>query len=137
MNFDPVGVTKDGDYYMKFHIPFNIVEKIQLLQRWILVQSFAYYELNENIASDFKYDDNAKQLVELMKNHPEEAKRSKYSEYFHDYCPADDDAHYTSGFDLIERVRKKNDRLYRYIHMDAAKALDLKSIYGTEGMTKI
>ena len=135
MNFDPVGVTKDGDYYMKFHIPFNIVEKIQLLQRWILVQSFAYYELNENIASDFKYDDNAKQLVELMKNHPDEAKRSKYCEYFYDYCPIEEDVHYTSGFDLIERVRRSNKELYRYIHMDAALALDLKAKYGMEGMT--
>ena len=77
MNFDCVGRRPDGEMYMKYHKPFNTVEKIQLLQRWILVQSFAYYELNENIASDFKYDDNAKQLVELMKNHPEEAKRSK------------------------------------------------------------
>jgi hypothetical protein len=137
MNFDPVGVTKDGDYYMKFHKPYNVVEKIQLLQRWILVQSFAYYELNENIASDFKYDDNAKQLVELMKNNPDEANRSKYSEYFHDYCPTNDDAHYTSGFDLLERVRKKDEILYRYIHMDAAMALDLKQKYGTEGMSII
>lgn len=132
MNFDPVGVTKDGDYYMKFHIPFNIVEKIQLLQRWILVQSFAYYELNENIASDFKYDDNAKQLVELMKNHPDEAKRSKYCEYFYDYCPIEEDVHYTSGFDLLERLRKNNKELYRYVHLDAALALDLKKKRGDE-----
>lgn len=130
MNFDPVGVNEKGDYYMKFHKPYNVVEKIQLLQRWILVQSFAYYELNENIASDFKYDDNAKQLVELMKNNPEEAKRSRYSEYFHDYCPTEEDVHYTSGFDLLERVRKKDDKLYRYINMDAAKALDLKQMRG-------
>lgn len=126
MNFDPVGVNERGGYYMKLDKPFNIVEKIQLLQRWILVQSFAYYELDQNIASDFKYDDNAKQLVELMKKHPEEAKRSRYSEYFYDYCPSDDDAHFTSGFDLIERVRKKNDKLYRYIWIDAALALDMK-----------
>ena len=132
MNFDPVGVTKDGDYYMKFHKPFNIVEKIQLLQRWILVQSFAYYVLDSNIASDFKYDDNAKQLVGLMKNNPDEAKRSKYSEYFYDYCPADDDVHFTSGFDLIERVRKADKELYRFIHMDAANALDLKQKYQSE-----
>lgn len=130
MNFDPVGVNEKGDYYMKFHKPYNVVEKIQLLQRWILVQSFAYYELNENIASDFKYDDNAKQLVELMKNNPEEAKRSRYSEYFHDYCPTEEDVHYTSGFDLLERVRKKDDKLYRYINMDASKALDLKRMRG-------
>lgn len=134
MNFDPVGVDENGDYYMKFHKPFSIVEKIQLLQRWILVQSFAYYELNENIASDFKYDDNAKQLVDLMKNNPEEAKRSRYSQYFYDYCPVEENLHYTSGFDLLERVRKNDEKLYRYIHMDAAKALDLKHTHRTEEM---
>lgn len=122
-------------YYMKFHKPFNVVEKIQLLQRWILVQSFAYYELNENIASDFKYDDNAKQLVKLMKNNPEEAKRSRYSEYFYDYCPTEEDVHYTSGFDLLERVRKLDSDLYRKLHIDAAMSLDLKAKYGMEGIS--
>ena len=135
MNFDPVGVDENGEYYMKFRKPFNVVEKIQLLQRWILVQSFAYYELNENIASDFKYDDNAKQLVELMKNNPEEAKRSRYGEYFYDYCPTEEDIHYTSGFDLLERVRKNDDKLYRYIRIDAIMALDLKSRHTMEGMS--
>jgi hypothetical protein len=114
---------------MKFRKPFNVVERIQLLQRWILVQSFAYYELNSNIATDFAYDENAKQLVELMKTHPEEAERSRYNEYFHDYCPADDDVHFTSGFDLLERVRTSNPQLYRYLHIDAALALDLKEKY--------
>jgi hypothetical protein len=127
MNFDPVGINEKGEYYMKFHIPFNIVEKIQLLQRSILVNSFAYYELNENILTDFQYDNNAKQLVELMKKYPEESTRSRYHKYFYDYCPTDDDVHYTSGFDLLERVRKQDRRLYRYIRIDATLALDLKN----------
>ena len=111
---------------MIFKPRFSIAEQIQLLQRWILVQSFAYYILDDNISSDFRYDDNAKQLIALMKNNPEEAKQSRYSEYFCDYCPADDDAHYTSGFDLLERVRKHNKELYRYLHIDACIALDTK-----------
>lgn len=127
MNFDPVGIDSKGQMYMKFHKPFNVVEEIQLLQRWILVQSFSYYELNENIVSDFTYDDNARQLAELKKQYPEEFKRSRYYEYFHDYCSEDDNAHYTSGFDLLERVRESDKHLYRYLHMDAAMALDLKT----------
>lgn len=137
MNFDPVGITKDGDYYMKFRIPYNATQKIQLLQRWIMVQSFAYYVLDSNIASDFAYDANAMQLTELMKNNPEEADRSRYSEYFYDYCPTEEDVHYTSGFDLLERVRRADAKLYRYIHIDAALALDLKQKYGTEGMSRL
>jgi hypothetical protein len=131
MNFEAVG-TKEGQMYMKFHKPFNAVEKIQLLQRWILVQSFAYYELNENVATDFQYDMNARQLSELKKEHPEEFKRSRYYDYFHDYCSADDNVHYTSGFDLLDRVRKADKELYRRLHMDAALALDLKHKYGME-----
>lgn len=111
---------------MIFKPQFSILERIQLLQRWILVQSFAYYELNGNIASDFKYDENAIQLVSLMKEYPEEAKQSRYNKYFKDYC-SNDDVHYTSGFDLLERVRKADKELYRYLHMDAAMALDLKT----------
>lgn len=112
---------------MKHNYPFTIVEKIQLLQRWILVQSFAYYELNENIASDFQYDANARQLVELMREYPDEAAQSKYHLYFHDYCPATEDAHFTSGFDLVERLRKKDEKgMYRNVWRDAAWALELK-----------
>lgn len=132
MNFDCVGRKPDGERYMKFHKPFNVVEKIQLLQRWILVQSFAYYELNENIASDFQYDANAIQLSELKKQYPKEFERSRYFDYFYDYCE-DEDVHYTSGFDLLERVRKTDKQLYRYLHMDAANALDLKLERGVEG----
>lgn len=130
MNFDCVGRDAKGQMYMKFHKPFNNVEKIQLLQRSILVNSFAYYVLDSNILTDFQYDANAMQLVELMKNHPEEAGRSRYHEYFHDYCPADDDAHYTSGFDLLEHVRRLDADLYKRLHIDAAMALDLKQKRG-------
>lgn len=126
MNFDPVGVDSRGMHYMKLNKPFNIVEKIQLLQRSILVNSFAYYELNENILSDFDYDANARQLAELKKERPDEFMMSRYYKYFSDYCSEDDNAHYTSGFDLLERVRKEDKDLYRHIWIDAALALELK-----------
>ncbi len=128
MNFDCVGKNAKGQMYMKFQQPFNIVEKIQLLQRWILVQSFAYYELNENIASDFKYDSNARQLEELARSYPEEFKRSRYWDYFYDFF--DTEEHATSGFDLLERVRKQDKDLYRRLHMDAANALYQKRMGG-------
>ena len=128
MNFEPVGRKLDGELYMKYNYPFNVVEKIQLLQRWIMVQSFAYYELNENIATDFQYDANARQLEDLAKNHPEEFKRSRYYDYFNDFY--DSDEHATSGFDLLERVKKADSELYRHIWIDAALALDLKQKRG-------
>jgi hypothetical protein len=126
MNFDPVGRTKDGELFMKFHTPFTIVEKIQLLERWILVQSFIYYELDQNIVADHDYDNNAKQLAELKKEYPEEFKRSRYYDIFHDYCSEEDGTVNTSGFFLLERVRQLDKQLYRYIWMDAIRAIDMK-----------
>ena len=125
MNFNCVGRDSEGKPYMKFHQPYTVVERIQLLQRWILVQSFAYYELNDNIASDYIYDANARQLEELVKQHPDEFKRSRYYTYFHDFYDAGE--HATSGFDLIERVRKNDEDLYRHIWIDAIMALDMKN----------
>lgn len=126
MNFDPVGINEAGDYYMKFRYPFSIVDKINLLQRSILVNSFAYYELDSNLLSDFQYDANAMQLAELKKQYPEEFKRSRYYPYFYDYCTEDDGAHYTSGFDLLERVKKNDKDLYRRLDIDASWALRTK-----------
>jgi NAD-dependent DNA ligase len=111
---------------LTFHEPFTILEQIQLLQRSILVNSYAYYELNENILSDFEYDANALQLVDLMREYPKEAKKSRYRKYFHDYCPSTNDGHYTSGFDLIARLQK-NKSMYRIVSHDAHLALKYKN----------
>ena len=110
---------------MKYNKPFSFAERIQLLERSILVNSFAYYILDDNILSDFQYDDNAKELAELKKEHPEDFKRSRYYEYFKDYCN-DEDMVYTSGFDLLEKVRKADYDLYSRLHEDASMALRLK-----------
>ena len=133
MNFSPVEKTPEGEYRMKFHKPFTPLEQIQLLQRSILVNSFAYYELDSNLLTDFMYDDNAKQLAKLKKQYPVEFSRSRYNAYFHDYCSEEDNAHYTSGFDLLERVRKSDKHLYRRIWMDAVWALELKQKRGVGG----
>lgn len=123
MNFDCVGKNNEGQMYMKFHKPFNVVEKIQLLQRSMLVNSAVYYELNDNILSDFQYDANARQLEELSLAYPEEFKRSRYYTYFHDFY--DSDEHATSGFDLLERVKMTDNDLYMRILNDAVLALKL------------
>ena len=125
MDFSCVGTDPKGRYYMKYNKPFSFAERIQLLERSILVNSFAYYILDDNILSDFQYDDNAKELAELKKEHPEDFKRSRYYEYFKDYCN-DDNMVYTSGFDLLERVRKADYDLYSRLHEDASMALRLK-----------
>ena len=126
MDFSCVGTDSKGQYYMKYNKPFNFAERIQLLERSILVNSFAYYILDDNILNDFQYDDNAKELAELKKEHPEDFKRSRYYEYFKDYCSDDGNSVFTSGFDLLERVRKADYDLYSRLHEDASLALRLK-----------
>ena len=120
MNFDCVGRNSNGELYMKFNTPFTPVEKIQLLQRWIMVASVAYYEYDDNFVDDFKYDANAHQLVNLMNEFPEEAKQSRYYKYFYDYTGE-------TGYHLTSRVEKDDSTLYRHIRIDALMALEMKN----------
>lgn len=103
---------------MKFSEPFTDLEKIQLLQRSILVNSYSYYELNENILSDYQYDMNTRQLLELKRSNPEAYQKSRYRRYFDNFESG-------TGFDLTSRVQK-NRKLYRQISRDAGLALKLK-----------
>lgn len=111
---------------MTFSKPFTPLEKIQLLQRSILVSSYTYYELNNNLLSDYQYDTNAKQLAELKRQYSEAYRQSRYYGYFRDFCSEDDNQHYTSGFDLLQQVEEKDPELYRHIWIDAMLALKLK-----------
>jgi hypothetical protein len=54
--------------FMKFMNPyFSVKQRIETLERWILVHSYLYYELDKSIVDDRKFDKNALQLVELIK----------------------------------------------------------------------
>ena len=103
---------------MNFSKPFTDKEKIQLLQRSILVNSFAYYELNTNILSDYKYDMNTKQLLDLKESAPEAYRKSRYYRYFDNFESG-------TGFDLVGRLRH-NRNLYQKIETDARLAIALK-----------
>lgn len=106
---------------MNFKSHWDAKTRIELLERWVLVQSYAYYELNDNISSDFNYDNNVKQLFELIANNPEGHRNSRYYPYFDKFEPG-----CTSGFELLEKVRKKNKALYDILYRDAVCALDAK-----------
>ena len=104
---------------MIFSKQFTDKEKIQLLQRSILVNSYAYYELNENILADYQYDSNTRQLLELKKTSPDAWAKSRYYRYFDNFESG-------TGFDLTSRIRK-NRKLYNQVSRDAYLALRLKS----------
>ena len=63
----------------------SITEKIQQRRLQILVHSYIYYELNQNIISDDKWNKWAHELVELQKKYPKESKQAKYYDKFTDF----------------------------------------------------
>ena len=88
----------------------ELLELMNRRQRQILVHSFLYYQLNENIISDSDFDLWSKELYELMKNYPEIAKKSAYSEGFGKFDGS-------SGFDLpynVPEVQSKGYQLLNY-----------------------
>ena len=97
---------------------WTIKDKIELLQRAILVDSYAYYELNENLLADYQYDRNTRQLLEFKELYPDEFKKSRYYRYFNNFESG-------TGFDLTSRLQK-NKKLYNKISHDAHLALKLK-----------
>ena len=103
---------------MTFSQPFTDKEKIELLQRSIMVNSYAYYELDQNILSDYQYDMNTRQLLELKRTAPDDFKKSRYKKYFRNFESG-------TGFDLASKIRKDRE-LFRIIARDAQLALELK-----------
>lgn len=63
----------------------NIQDRIDFLQRYIIVHSYIYYELNNNVISDKQYDAKSKELVRCKNEYPELWKSSMYYKQFADY----------------------------------------------------
>ena len=51
----------------------------------MLVHSFIYFELNENIVSDITWAKWGKELVELQEKYPEEAAKVEYAKEFENW----------------------------------------------------
>lgn len=78
--------------------------KIQQRVYQILVHSCIYYDFDMNIVPDWQYDQWAKELMQLVKEYPEEVKQCDFGEYFKDYSET------SSGFNLPyrePRIRSK------------------------------
>lgn len=92
---------------MKWGNPyFSNRQKINLLQRWILVHSYIYYTLNESFVTDYDYDMNCKQLAEMMLKYP---KSNKQSRYYLAYVGFDG----STGFDLMNRLVPKEKQIIK------------------------
>ena len=60
----------------------KLAEKIQRRRLQLLVHSYIYYELNDNIVTDAVWSKWAKELVELQERYPNMSKRIQYAHEF-------------------------------------------------------
>lgn len=87
----------------------SIQEYIDFLQRFILVHSYIYYELNNNVISDKLYDAKSKELVKYKNEYPDLWKTSMYYEQFKD------DYNGATGFTLFYDLNESEQDTIRRI----------------------
>lgn len=83
------------------------LEKINFLQRYIILHSYIYYELNNNLISDKQYDEKSKELVKLKNEYPELWKQSMYYKQF------GDEYNGATGFTLYHDLNKHQKEIIR------------------------
>lgn len=66
----------------------DILSLIERRRRQILVHSYIYYELDNNLIDDHKWADWAKELVTLQEEYPEESKIARYYKEFIGFDPS-------------------------------------------------
>ena len=84
-------------------------EHINFLQRFIIVHSYIYYELNDNVISDKDYDAKAKELVRYKNEYPELWNSSEYYKQF------GDDYNGTTGFSLYHELNEHQKEIIQSI----------------------
>lgn len=82
-------------------------EYIDFLQRFIILHSYIYYELDANIISDRQYDLKAKELVKYKNEYPELWKTSMYYKQF------GDDYNGATGFTLYHDLDEHQKQIIR------------------------
>lgn len=83
-------------------------EYIDFLQRFILVHSYIYYELNNNVITDKFYDEKSKDLVRYKNEYPDLWRKSMYYKQFKD------DYNGATGFTLFYDLDKsEQDKIRR------------------------
>lgn len=81
---------------------------IDFLQRKIILNAIAYYELDISPLSDKEYDDLSRQLVDMQKNI--DIGTTQYGYVMHDFDG-------TTGFDLYHRLNDKDKQYLMWIAM--------------------
>lgn len=84
-------------------------ELIDWLQRAIIVYSYIYYELDDNIISDRDYDAKCKELVKYKNDYPDLWKSSQYYKQF------GDDYNGATGFTLYHHLNEHDKNIIKSI----------------------
>lgn len=100
---------------IKFPTYWTMRERIEFLQRAVLIHSYLYYERNTTLISDKSYDELAKQLVELQKSVCLYIlQETSYYYVFYDFDGA-------TGFDLWYRLKQEDEDYIAMIAMSLGK----------------
>ena len=87
----------------------SVLDRIDFLQRYILVHSYIYYELNNNVISDMQYDSKSRELVKYKDDYPDLWKNSEYYKQF------GDDYSGVTGFTLYHDLTDRQKRIIQSI----------------------
>lgn len=88
--------------YMKFKEGMTTKEKVEALQRYILVHSMLYYEMNDSVIPDERFDKYARLLAKkIQKYGVKKIASTQYGYVFYDFDG-------NTGFDLISRLTKSD-----------------------------
>ena len=87
----------------------NLKEYVDYLQRYIIVHSYIYYEMNNNVISDTEYDKKSKELLDLKNCYPDIWKNSMYYKQFGDEYTG------VTGFTLYHDLDDKQKDVIRSI----------------------
>lgn len=81
---------------------WELIDKINFIQRKILLNSIMYYQYDRNFISDFHYDDCCKKLVKLHKAYgPDFVDDSMYGYAFYDFDGS-------TGYHLYSRLTEED-----------------------------
>ena len=90
-------------------MPLSAQDYINFLQRFIILHSYIYYELDDNAISDKDYDTKARELVKYKNEYPELWKTSEYYKQF------GDDYNGSTGFTLYHDLNEHQKEIIRSI----------------------
>jgi hypothetical protein len=101
---------------MKFPERFTTVDKLNYLERMVLLHSIIYYDLNENVISDDYYNKLARLLAKKVEKYKDKPvfKKTMYAYVFKDYTDG------STGFYLAHQLKKKD---YEYLKILATHVI--------------